>query len=79
MLENAITGMIEGLPNMAVALLALYWASNRIDKLLDSQSKLIDALLEMVKESRRMASTVSGSSANGTAQSIPRVTATPQT
>jgi hypothetical protein len=52
-MENAVSTMMSNLPNLAVALLALWWASQRIDKLLDNQSKLIDQLIELMREHRR--------------------------
>lgn len=61
-LEAAITSLISGAPNLAVALLALWWATKRIDTLLDQQSKLVDQLIEMMRENRRIAT-------NGHAQS----------
>jgi hypothetical protein len=54
-LEAAITSLISGAPNLAVALLALWWATKRIDTLLDQQSKLVDQLIEMMRENRRIA------------------------
>ena len=61
-LEAAITSLISGAPNLAVALLALWWTTKRIDALLDQQSKLVDQLIEMMRENRRMTT-------NGHAQS----------
>jgi hypothetical protein len=52
-MENAVSAMMSNLPNLAVALLALWWASQRIDKLLDNQSKLIDQLIELMREHRK--------------------------
>jgi hypothetical protein len=53
-MEDALTMVMSNLPNLAVALLALWWASQRIDKLLDNQSKLIDQLIELMREHRRI-------------------------
>jgi hypothetical protein len=52
-MEAAVTTLLSNMPNIAVALLALWWASQRIDKLLDNQSKLIDQLIELMREHRR--------------------------
>ena len=52
-MENAVSTMMSNLPNLAVALLALWWASQRIDKLLDHQSKLVDQLIELMREHRK--------------------------
>jgi hypothetical protein len=59
-MENAVSTMMSNLPNLAVALLALWWASQRIDKLLDNQSKLIDQLIELMREHRRIVNGYSG-------------------
>jgi type IV secretory pathway TrbL component len=53
-MENAMMTVIQSLPNLAVALLALWWATKRIDTLLDQQSKLVDQLIEMMRENRRL-------------------------
>lgn len=53
-MEQALMALVESLPNLAIALLALLWASQRIDKLLDQQSKLVDQLIEMMRESRKL-------------------------
>jgi hypothetical protein len=53
-MQDALTMLMSNLPNLAVALLALWWASQRIDKLLDNQSKLIDQLIELMREHRRI-------------------------
>jgi hypothetical protein len=54
MMEQALMTLMESLPNLAIALLALLWASQRIDKLLDQQSRLVDQLIEMMRESRKL-------------------------
>lgn len=51
-LETIITDLIAVLPNLAVALAALYWTTKRIDVLLEHQSKLVDELVEVLKENR---------------------------
>lgn len=53
-MENAIMSLIQSLPNIAVALLALWWTTQRIDKLLEHQSRLLDELVEMMRENRRL-------------------------
>lgn len=53
-MEAALTSLISGAPNMAVALLALWWTTQRIDKLLEHQSRLLDELVEMMRENRRL-------------------------
>jgi hypothetical protein len=58
--ESAVTTLLSNMPNLAVALLALWWASQRIDKLLDNQSKLIDQLIELMREHRKAINGYSG-------------------
>jgi hypothetical protein len=57
---DLLSQMIAALPNMAVALLTLYWMMKRIDALLTHQAKLIDQLVETMKETRQMAKTING-------------------
>jgi hypothetical protein len=56
---DLLAQMIAALPNMAVALLTLYWMMKRIDALLTHQAKLIDQLVETMKETRHMAKSMS--------------------
>lgn len=53
-MDELVKQIILGAPNVAVALAALWWASQRIDKMIDAQAKLIDALLEMCAENIRL-------------------------
>lgn len=50
--EQLVITIFEQLPNLAIAVLALYWQTQRFDKLLEAQTKLIDKLLQMVDEVR---------------------------
>lgn len=52
--ESAIVTFISSSPNLAVALLVLWWTTKRIDALLDHQSTLINQLVEMMRENRKM-------------------------
>lgn len=58
-MENILVQTIAAVPNMAVALLTLYWLMKRVDSLLTHQAKLIDQLVEMMKQARHMAQSVS--------------------
>jgi hypothetical protein len=53
-MDELLKTIILGAPNVAVAVAALYWASQRIDKMIDQQSKLIDALLVMCAENKAL-------------------------
>lgn len=46
--EQAVLNLVNLLPNFAIGLLMLYWQRQTIDRLLDTQSKLIDRLLQYV-------------------------------
>jgi hypothetical protein len=46
--------LILSIPNFAIAVLALYWASARLDKCYDNQQKLIDALLLQVQRNQAL-------------------------
>jgi len=59
-MQDALMMLMSNLPNLTVALLALWWASQRIDKLLDNQSKLIDQLIELMREHRKIMNGYSG-------------------
>ncbi len=47
-MDELLKQVITGLPNMAVALLALYWQAQRMDKLIDLQAELIRKYTDMV-------------------------------
>lgn len=46
--ETLVSSIIDQLPNLAIALLVLYWQRKTIDDLLSHQRTLIDRLLQMV-------------------------------
>lgn len=46
--ETLVSNLIEQIPNLAIALLVLYWQRKTIDDLLSHQRTLIDRLLQMV-------------------------------
>ena len=50
--EQWIADLIVQLPNLAVALLVLWWQRMMIDKLLEHQHTLIDKLIQMVDDVR---------------------------
>lgn len=54
-MEELIFGLIEQLPNLAVALAALWWCSRIISQMLDHQRTLIDRLLDMARRNEVLA------------------------
>ena len=52
--EQWLSDLVAQLPNLAIALLVLYWQRQTIDSLLNHQRQLIDKLVEMVDEVREV-------------------------
>ena len=63
-MDELIKTMILGAPNLSVAIFALYWSAQRIDKMIEAQTKLIDALLLMCAENHDIKATQSGAPQN---------------
>lgn len=53
-IESWAAELIVQLPNLAVALLVLYWQRKTIDELLLHQRTLVDKLLQMVDDVREV-------------------------
>jgi hypothetical protein len=49
-MEQIILNMLEQLPNMAVAIVVLWWQQKTINRLVDSQIELIDKYTSMVDQ-----------------------------
>jgi len=47
-MEQLLTNVLTQFPNLAVAIVMLYWQKMTIEKLLETQTKLIDRLLSYV-------------------------------
>lgn len=47
-MDDLLTTVIGQLPNVAVAVLALWWLGGRLDRLLDLMSQMLMLLLEAV-------------------------------
>jgi len=45
-MDALLTQIVQGLPNFAVAALALYWMSKRMDRQLDLMERLIEQCFE---------------------------------
>jgi hypothetical protein len=45
-MDALLTQIVSGLPNVAVAALALYWMSKRMDRQLDLMERLIEQCFE---------------------------------
>lgn len=48
-MNDQFLDLIKNLPNLTVALAALWWSSRTIDKMLQHQQHLIDKLLEIAR------------------------------
>lgn len=57
-MENLVTQIIELLPNMAIALLVMYWQKSTIDELLKHQRELLDRLLTLIERVQSLSDTV---------------------
>lgn len=72
-MDALLSNVISSLPNIAVALLMLYWQKQTIDSLLATQTKLIDQLMTYVKQDKETVQQVisanTSSSAPGSHQS----------
>lgn len=49
-MDELITTVVAQLPNVAVAVLALWWLGGRLDRLLDLMSQMLMLLLENALE-----------------------------
>ena len=56
-LEQWLADLTVQLPNLAVALLVLYWQRKTIDELLEHQRQLVDRLLQIVDDVREISVT----------------------
>jgi len=52
--DQILVNVLTLLPNFAVGLLMLYWQRQTIDRLLETQSKLIDRLLQYVDTDKQL-------------------------
>jgi len=58
--DQSLVNMITLLPNFAVGLVMLYWQRQTIDRLLETQSKLIERLVKYA-DHERIAATATAS------------------
>jgi hypothetical protein len=56
--EQLLINVVTNLPNFAVAIVMLFWQRQIIEKLLESQSHLIDRLLQYVDNDKQAAERV---------------------
>jgi hypothetical protein len=54
-MEQLLINVVTNLPNFAVAIVMLFWQRQIIEKLLESQSHLIDRLLQYVDNDKQAA------------------------
>lgn len=59
MLEQILGELLPQLPNLAVALAALYWTATRIDKMIDAQQTLVQQLLQLCAQHQQLVETIS--------------------
>jgi len=57
-MEDLLSTIITGLPNLAVALIMLWWQRQTINELMATQQKLIDRLLDYVDNDKQRAQQV---------------------
>jgi hypothetical protein len=57
-MEQLLINVVTNLPNFAVAIVMLFWQRQIIEKLLESQSHLIDRLLQYVDNDKQAAERV---------------------
>jgi hypothetical protein len=69
--EQLLINVVTNLPNFAVAIVMLFWQRQIIEKLLESQSHLIDRLLQYVDNDKQAAERVIAQGASS-ADSMPR-------
>lgn len=61
-MEDLLLNVITNLPNFAVAIIMLFWQRQTIDRLLDTQAKLVDRLLDYVdRDKARVAASMASS------------------
>jgi hypothetical protein len=70
-MEQLLINVVTNLPNFAVAIIMLFWQRQIIEKLLESQSHLIDRLLQYVDNDKQAAERVIAQGASS-ADSMPR-------
>jgi hypothetical protein len=69
--DELLSTVILNFPNLAVALVMLFWQRQIIEKLLESQSHLIDRLLQYVDNDKQAAERVIAQGASSD-DSMPR-------
>jgi len=70
-MEQLLINVVTNLPNFAVAIVMLFWQRQIIEKLLESQSHLIDRLLQYVDNDKQAAERVIAQGASSD-DSVPR-------
>lgn len=78
MMDTTILEVLSSLPNVAIAGIALWWASRIIEKMIDNESKRMDAFLAIVKQVSDMRNRIELEERDADKPADP-VTATPQT
>jgi hypothetical protein len=53
-MDEVLKQVILGAPNVAIAILALVWASKVIDRQIDATGKLVDKLIDVLAENDRL-------------------------
>lgn len=54
-MEQLLLNVVTNIPNFAVAIIMLFWQRQTIDRLLDTQAKLVDRLLDYVDRDKARA------------------------
>jgi len=57
-MDEVLKQVILGAPNLAVAILALVWASKVIDRQIDATGRLVDKLIEVLAENEELKSQI---------------------
>lgn len=53
-MDEILKQVILGAPNVAIAILALVWASKVIDRQIDATGRLVDRLMDVLAENDRL-------------------------
>lgn len=59
-MDQGLLDLLKNLPNLAVAIVALWWSSRVIEKMLMHQHQLIDRLLEIARQQAVIADKLNG-------------------
>jgi len=64
-MDELLKTVILGAPNVAVAILMLYWATKMVERQIAATERLIDRLIQMVDKNEQLQEQIASKNGNG--------------